>query len=392
MPATDDHEKDPFEGLKLDEDFIQGAEHKEQSARARMLSARWKRTPPQDTGWRVPVTPVKKRRRRWQTPLFVLLAAGLVAASLDAHAIHDWAFGKAPGAQSGNSVQITQAPETTRPTTAPPTPADTNTPTLEHPFAGSPANTWPAGAAAITVPAAHAVGVYDASTVASYLARAKEFLVDSNLAPDVVGGGYPSAALALVDPLETQLVGPLRSDLAHPSAKNDPTDMFTRFNPDQARLIGSVIKVEGELSYTSDEQGGLDIHADVTFVYPLQPGPHPAPWLTASPSPSGAAVQASLTDSPDDWDVARSIIRRIIDFDVPDAAHWQHTPGKLWITNYTPDIGNSACGVSNGYINPEFPSVANTDTEAPSGPAEDPYDRSKLPDTKQQGCGTLSRT
>ncbi|MBF9073503.1 SCO2583/SCO2584 N-terminal domain-containing protein [Streptacidiphilus fuscans] len=391
MPATDDQEKDPFEGLKLDEDFIQGAEHKEQSARARMLSARWKHTPPQDTGWRAPVTPIR-RRRRWQVPVFMVLAAGLVLASLNARALHDWALGKAPGAQAADNVQAAQAPETALPTAAPPTAADPTTPTLEHPFAGSPADAWPAGAAAITVPSAHAVGVYSASTVAEYLARAKEFLVDSNLSPDVVGGGYPSAALGLIDPLETQLVDPLRTDLAHPSAKNDPTDMFTRFNPDQARLIGSVIKVEGELSYASDGQGGLNIHADVTFVYPLQPGPHPAPWLTASPSASGAAVQASLTDTPDDWDVARSIIRRIVDFDVPDATHWQHTPGKLWITNYTPDIGNSACGVSNGYINPEFPSVANMDTATPSGPAEDPYDRSKLPDTKRQGCGQLSRT
>ncbi|WP_037602230.1 SCO2583/SCO2584 N-terminal domain-containing protein [Streptacidiphilus rugosus] len=416
MPTTDDQlndqPEDPFEKLVLDEEFVRAAEHKEHSARSRMLAARWKHTPPKDTAFRAPVTPTRRRRLRrlvagrWQAPLFVLLAAGLVAVAMNPKAVHDWALSKAPGtgsvsgnpfAGAGDTPTPSTAPnETTTPTAAPPTEFDPQTPTLEHPFAGSPADSWPSGANAITVPAARAVGVYSAATVASYLQHAKDFLVDSNLSPAVVGGGYPTAALALIDPDESKLLTSLRHELAHPSASGDGTELFSRFNPDQAIPIGDVVKIQGELSYRSDGSGGLAIHADVTFVYALKPGPHPTPWLTGtSAAPSANAGQVSLeqaTPVADDLDVARSIIRRIVDFQVADAHAYEHTPGKLWITQWNPDIGNSACGVSNGFINPEFPESMGADTASPSGPATDPYDRSKVPDDKQQGCGTLSRT
>lgn len=60
---------DPFDGLVLDDDFVRGATQSEPSARARMLAERWKREPPDDTGFRDAAAhptarPGRLRRRR----------------------------------------------------------------------------------------------------------------------------------------------------------------------------------------------------------------------------------------------------------------------------------------------------------------------------------------
>jgi len=404
---TPPSEPDPFEGLVLDEDFVRGATAKESSARARMLASKWRQEPPGDTSWRPEpstrrgwyqrrpkdraVGGVPRRRRlagRWQAPLFVLLAVGLVLVATNPAGVKDWFtrnFGSTaasarpqagiPAVAAPSATPTPEAPETAPPTSAPS--AAPGTPTVAEPFAGSPALDWPQGASAIVVPQAHAVGYYPSSDVASYLQHAKQFLVDSNLDPSVLAGGYPTAALGLLDPQDTQLLSPLKQELGSAkadTAKHDSTDFFTRFNPQQARLDGSVVKVQGELTYKGDGHGGLLIHADYTFVYPLVPGPHPEP---ASASSAG------------DTDVARVIVRRIIDFDIPDGDGYVHTPGTLWPTSWTPEISNTDCGVANGYVNPAFPGEAPVGTQ-PSGKAVDPYDRSKLP--TPGACGRVTRT
>ena len=405
----------------LDEDFVRGATEKESSARARMLASKWRQQPPGDTSWRPePTKRVRWYRRgpdrggrfgravggRWQTPLFLLLALALVAVAMNPGSVKNWfsqhfggttgtaqALPSVPGNQPGAQPGL-QAPETAPPTSAPT--AAPGTPTVADPFAGSPALTWPEGASAIVLPTARPMGYYGSSDVASYLQRVKEFLVDSNLDPSVLAGGYPTAALGLLDPLDTKLVSTLKHELAAPGAKGDGTEFFTRFNPAQARLDGSVVKVQGELSYKGDGQGGLLIHADFTFVYPLLPGPHPDVTAPASAAPAswttGTTGTTGTGQAADGTDVARSIIRRIIDFDIPDATGFQHTPGTLWPTLWDPDIANTSCGVDDGYVNPQFPGSAQAGP-TPSGTPEDPYDRSKLPRALPPGvCGNLSRT
>jgi hypothetical protein len=65
---TDDGDWDEVE---LDEVFVLSAERHEPSGRARMLSARWKRSPPEQEPWRTDEPPAgwiwsrgRKRRRR----------------------------------------------------------------------------------------------------------------------------------------------------------------------------------------------------------------------------------------------------------------------------------------------------------------------------------------
>ncbi|MBX9397947.1 hypothetical protein K4749_31270 [Streptomyces sp. TRM72054] len=57
--------------LVLDDDFIRAAESSEPSARARMLTARWRREEPEPQPWRSDEPPAgwffsKARRRKWR--------------------------------------------------------------------------------------------------------------------------------------------------------------------------------------------------------------------------------------------------------------------------------------------------------------------------------------
>lgn len=67
---ADDEEWDEVE---LDEDFVRAAEESEPSARARMLSARWRAESPEPQPWRSDEPPAgwffskaKARRHRWR--------------------------------------------------------------------------------------------------------------------------------------------------------------------------------------------------------------------------------------------------------------------------------------------------------------------------------------
>jgi hypothetical protein len=123
----DEPQSDPFENLVLDEEFVRSATVKEQSGRARMLAAKWKREPPEPT-W--PETPVRRTRdrggrprnligRRWQSWLIIAVVIGLVLLSLRL------AKGDRP-APPPPAVQQTQ-------TQPPPTPAPDPTGPAAHP-------------------------------------------------------------------------------------------------------------------------------------------------------------------------------------------------------------------------------------------------------------------
>ncbi|WP_329135941.1 SGM_3592 family protein [Streptomyces sp. NBC_00670] len=60
---------DPWDELVLDEDFVESADAKEPSARARMLAAKWRGQAPDPQPWRSDEPPAgwffSRRRRRW---------------------------------------------------------------------------------------------------------------------------------------------------------------------------------------------------------------------------------------------------------------------------------------------------------------------------------------
>ncbi|CAM5350557.1 SCO2583/SCO2584 N-terminal domain-containing protein [Streptomyces aurantiogriseus] len=71
MPEQDDDQRE------FDLRWADSAEHKEPSARARMLAARWKENPPEPVPFRGDPGPVAPRRSSWLSTVIVL---GCVAA------------------------------------------------------------------------------------------------------------------------------------------------------------------------------------------------------------------------------------------------------------------------------------------------------------------------
>ncbi|MFI6153190.1 hypothetical protein ACIBCA_10890 [Kitasatospora sp. NPDC051170] len=421
--------KDPFADLVLDEDFVKGAEVKEQSGRTRMLSARWKHTPPVDPGGRRSVndgpTPPKRRfgrkpkplaydawgnlkpvrgRFEWRTPLFIVLTVVVLLAALNVDGLRTWLHGDS----SDTATPVpTVAPETAKPTTAPPRISE-DTPTAAHPWAGSPAEGWPNGAEAFVLPEAKALGVFSADQVANQLQLVKDYLTATNLDPAVIAGGRPDAALAMMDREESDQAA---AALDNPSKEHDATAWFSRFDQRDAIPVGAVVKVQGRITYESDGDKGVLVRTDYSYVYALRPGKEagkrPKPTQPAQPKPTkpadGTAKPVSLVvpvdDVAPDTPTTRTIVRRVENFRFYDPARYTVKPKKIvHAPGTTSDSANSACGVYDGFYHPGFeqfadqPGTPDAPGSRPTGPATDPYDRSKdlAPDDGGE-CGTVSR-
>ncbi|MFI9823109.1 hypothetical protein ACIHFC_21910 [Streptomyces sp. NPDC052013] len=319
--------------------------------------------------WQMEGARVTRRRRIWSV-VGVLLAAALAVVALNPSATLSHlpgGLGDHFGGTSNEADATTPlAPETARPTGAP-SAVPEGVPTRERPFAGSPAARWESGADAIRLPEAKATGGIPAARIQQALRQTKEFLVAANLDPEVLKGGEPKKALALVDPLEKKYLSQLRDALRKPSVKNDPVWTFTRFDPEEVDLMDDV-RVRGHITV---EPGGGDtgkavIEADYTFVY--------------------AATRVGGGD-----EVARTIVRRVVEVDVLDLTEYQGTEGHLWISDVRGEISNDDCRDGDGVIRPQF----RTDQEAgpdTSGEPSDPYDRSGDVPEAAAGCGVVSRT
>ncbi|KQV18661.1 MULTISPECIES: hypothetical protein [unclassified Kitasatospora] len=401
MPTAEDPQQrptdDPFEGLVLDEDFIRAAETKEQSGRTRMLAARWKDTPPVDPGGRrsvndgpkpkrrfgrkpKPVDPwgnVRRPKRNWQAPVFVLLAVGVALAALNIEDLRNWNAARrgTDSADAAPRTVPTVGPETAKPSAAPP-PVDDQQPTVARPWAGSPAEGWPAGPDAIVLPQATAVGVFDEEQVAAQLKLVKDFLVAANLDPAVIAAGRPEAALTLLD---RQAREQAVTALDHPSAELEGTWMFSRFNLRDAIPATDTVKVQGRTSFEGDGEKGVLVHTDYTFVYALRPG-------------SGAAPVAGATAAPTTW-TARTVVRRVITFRFYNPKTYKVDPKKISFEKTESSAGNSACNIDDGFYHPQFDQLAFGSSPEPlqTGPTTDPYDRSGALRTTG-GCGTVSRS
>ncbi|MFI2643233.1 hypothetical protein [Streptomyces sp. NPDC018610] len=306
----------------------------------------------------------RRRRRLWSVlgvALAVVLAVVAVRPSL--------LLGRLPGHHTAAAdAAPSQLPaETALPSGAPGDAGQAGTPTLAHPFLGSPAQAWADGADAIELPKAKAVGSLGEDDVALALRRTKEFLVGTNLDPAVLRGAQPVKAMALLDPKQPGTLSDLRRSLRDPSREHDPLSLVSRFDPARVRLAGDTVKVRGHMTFSAGKPGQVKVHADYTFVYPL--------------------MRADGDD-----EVARTIVRRVLTTDLADPAKWIATPGKLSLDEYSSETYNNECAVYDGYAHPVFPGDAPTGAPA-TGAATDPYDRSRTLGTgKQEGCGEVSRT
>ncbi|WP_035847865.1 SCO2583/SCO2584 N-terminal domain-containing protein [Kitasatospora azatica] len=409
-PRPSGEEPDPFADLVLDEEFVRSASVKEPSSRARMLAAKWQREPPTDTEFRPP-TEIRRRRfgrrakrvdpwgnkrkrtRNWQAPVFVLLTVAVVAAALNVNGLHGWYLdhfgskddgGTSVAAPASPKPVATQAPETAKPTAAPSTQAP-QTPTVAHPWAGSPAETWPTGADAIVLPDAQATGVFGKDEVQADLELVKKYLATANLDQGVVAAGATQPVLDLLDRQERE---DLTAALTHPDKDHDPTSWMSRFNARTAVPAVPEIKLQGRITFEGDGKEGLLVHTDYSFVYALVPGPeryHPS----AQGGVSGQSV--SLHQLAPTAEVTREIVRRIQDFRFYDPAHYKVDPNKIILDKGAYDMAGNYCEVGDGWLQPSFPEPGLPGDPSASGPTTDPYDRSK--ELKNDGkCGTVSRT
>ncbi|MEU1421135.1 hypothetical protein [Kitasatospora sp. NPDC005751] len=422
--------KDPFADLVLDEEFVRGAAVKEPAGRTRMLSARWQHTPPVDPGGRrsvndgprkagrfgrapKPVDPWgnARPRPRWQAPLYVLLTVVVLLGALNVDGVRSWfstTFGAAPDRSGTSAAPV--APETARPTGAP-SPVDEEQPTVDRPWAGSPAKDWPTTMDAFDLPQAPgAIGVFGAEQVAAQVKLVKDYLAAANLDPKVIAGGRPDAALAM---LERESRDKLEIALARPSKEDDPTSAFDRFDPREAVQVADGVRLQGRLSVEGDGEKGVVVHTDFTYVYALRPGPEAAQRATAqrptpgapaqsprsappaAPAPGDGAVKPvglllPVADVPGDTRTARTIVRKTEDFRFYDPGKYQNSPKKINFGKRRSEVGNTACEVYDGFLHPRFPQFAQPDPER-TGPATDPYDRSKEL-TARGECGTITRS
>ncbi|GHF31532.1 hypothetical protein [Streptomyces morookaense] len=373
------------------ERFVQDTERsiretapKEPSARARMVTERlrledekrqkeagshkWRKraAPPQPDGWRTgpawqEMNGRATRKRRVLGGIAVVAAAAVTVFIVNPGMVVSWL----PGGSHKKAAEPLPA-ETARPTGAPG--AASGAPTLSRPFAGSPAEQYADGAAGIVVPEAASVGTLSKEQVASALTATKDFLVAANLDPATIRGGRPDAAIALVDPQQSDVLGEMNTALGKPDRNHDPLQFFSRFDPNEVKMAGDVVKTRGRMTFKEGRDGSVAVHADYTFVYPL------------TKKADGSR------------EVERTIVRRVVDTEVLDPARFQVTPGKLTLTSSNMNIANSKCGVHDGFLHPLFGSEDRQQTDATGSPS-DPYDRSReLESGGDDRCGTATRT
>ncbi|MDH6440621.1 hypothetical protein M2158_009162 [Streptomyces sp. SAI-144] len=345
---------------------IRDSAPKEPSARAREVTERLRRQEARGElpeGWRTgPAGQQKKSRRGLWGVLGVAVAVVVAVVAVKPSLVPGDPFGR------GTSFEAASSPlpeETAAPTAAPSAEASA-IPTLDDPFAGSPAKRWADGAAGIAVPEAKAVGGRSKATTEQALELTRKLLVESNLDPGTLRGEHPKAALDVLDPVQKEVRGLMETALGKPDRKHDPLWMFSRFDPKEVRLVGDVVKTRGRMTFKAGDHASVAVHADYTFVYPV--------------------VQTNGST-----EVTRTIIRRVLDVEISDPARYQVTPGKLTVVKWDQDINNSACEVYDGFLHPDFASSEPTGP-APSGPTKDPYDRSQpLGPNRDESCGTVSR-
>ncbi|MEU2390772.1 hypothetical protein [Streptomyces sp. NPDC007369] len=347
---------------------------REEEQRARAAKKRWRKgggRPGDPPGWRTGPAWQEaegrgRGRRRLKAGLAIAGIAALALVALRPELLIDRLTGKAE--QRGAEASRGPLPaETARPSTAP-SGTLPDRPTLREPFRGSPAAQWADGAAGIEVPQARALNGVSTEQVAEGLARTKRFLVAANLDPATLRGERPRAALGLIDPAQDELLALVERTLGQPGRDSDPLQLFTRFQAAEVRPAGDVVKVRGRMELEpGDEPGLVDVVVDYTFVYPV--------------------VEAAAGAE----EVTRSIVRRQMEFTIADPVRWRVRPGTLQLGPYAYDVANSSCDRWDGYLHPEFSGRPSSGT-TPSGPPQDPYDRSKdIRSGQAEGCATASR-
>jgi len=303
-----------------------------------------------------------RRARSLTRPIAILLAFGGLL-----YGLHALGFGpQSPGSSPAGS---TPKPAAQRSGSASPVATGGAAPafTVADPFAGTPADNFPDGAAGIVPPAAHPVGSFSAAQVAAAYATTKELLIAADLDPGTLRGGRPDAfARLLAAPERSYFLARLGRTGVDSHGRALSTRSWVISLAPGTVLVGSEIRVHGVMTALAVRQSGravLRVHADYLFVYPVQ---RPGLPLTRM----------------------RIVARAAVDVDF---AQWSEQGGPLqpW---WRPIGGGPAgvrCDINDGFVHPQFPGSLPTEVR-PSGAPIDPYDQRIPPN--HAGCVAVTRT
>lgn len=238
------------------------------------------------------------------------------------------------------------------------------------PFAGTPADGYADGAAGIIVPTAHAVGGYSASEVRGAYQSVRMILIAEHLNRRILAGGSPESFARLLIPAQRSwFVRNLdKHGLDRHGLARSTRTWLISFAPGTTALVGSLIKVHGNMTATAKGSGNnrvLTIRADYLFVYPVQQ--------------AGGNADTRMRI------VARTVLT--VHF-----ATWNDPGGPLepWISDVRGGPAGVLCGINDGFVHPAFPGGPQS-TVPPSGTPVNPYDQS-IPPSTYRGCQSTTGT
>ncbi|MFI8432825.1 hypothetical protein ACIGJO_03640 [Streptomyces sp. NPDC079020] len=246
--------EDEYRSLVFDESFVRAARLQEFSAQERMGEhARAVRSLP-------PGHPSRRSRSgsRAAIALVVLIALAFSMAVYIGFR-HPYPQPAARRAETLRSIVVPLAPRGTVPGGTP-----------ERLYATSPAAEYPTGAEGINFPAVRRTQNFSDSQVTAALATAKDYLVESSLNPDVLGGHALRPVEQLLDPDQT---AQFERSMKAPAddGQHAATGWLVRFDPADAELADPQVRVRGTLAYAEAEGGTLEVVSDHTFTYTLRP-------------------------------------------------------------------------------------------------------------------------
>ncbi|MGW2558848.1 SCO2583 family membrane protein [Streptomyces sp. NPDC001514] len=152
------------------------------------------------------------------------------------------------------------------------------------------------GAAGITLPAAMRTRNFSESQVMTALTIAKDYLVESSLAPDVLTGAAARPVRVLLDPDQLEQFD--RSlDAPADDGRHAATGWLVRFDPAHVALADPEVRVQGTLRVHDAGPNALEVISDHTFAYALRPagaGAGPGPDAATASGGEQHADDASL--------------------------------------------------------------------------------------------------
>ncbi|MEW2395990.1 hypothetical protein [Streptomyces sp. NPDC046862] len=242
--------EDEYRSVVFDESFVRAARLQEFSAQERLG----------DHAPAVRRRPPMRRNLSRQAVILVLLIAMAFGTAIYMGVRHPY---ETPAAQPTEPLRMTVIPLAPQAQV----PGSTNP---ENLYAHSPAAQFRIGAEGITMPVTRRTEHFSDSQVVTALSTAKDYLVASALAPEVLNGRSVRPARMLLDP---QQLDQFDQSFARPTAdgRHAPTGWLVRFDPSRARLADTKVRVQGTLQAAEYDSRTLEVTAEHTLVYALRP-------------------------------------------------------------------------------------------------------------------------